>query len=134
MQGGDKVLEIGTGSGYQSAVLFEMGAELFTIERQYVLYEQTRQKLTRMGYGVIHMLYGDGNAGLPEQAPYARILVTAEAQEIPETLLVQLRPGGIMVLPVQGRMKRVVKLSERELQVEDHGSFLFVPLLPGTVK
>ncbi|MCD6066563.1 MAG: protein-L-isoaspartate(D-aspartate) O-methyltransferase [Bacteroidetes bacterium] len=132
---GDKILEIGTGSGYQAAVLYIMGAEVFTIERQKKLYDETKKRITRLGYSQIHLFYGDGNRGLPELAPFDKILVTAAAPSIPDLLVEQLRIGGSLVVPVNGglqRMLKITKLSETETRIEDHGHFRFVPLLPGT--
>lgn len=131
---GDRVLEIGTGSGYQAAVLFEMGAEVYSIERQEVLYAQTSARLRQLGYSGIHTFYGDGNSGLPKYAPYNKVLVTAESPEIPSHLIEQLKIGGLLVIPIQGRMKRIHKLSEEKVHIEDFGAFLFVPMLPGTVQ
>jgi protein-L-isoaspartate(D-aspartate) O-methyltransferase len=136
LEPGDKVLEIGTGSGYQSAVLAEVGAQVFTIERQQKLYNSTKQKLTELGYKNVNMFYGDGNLGIPEHAPYDKVLITAAAPEIPKILLQQMREGGIMVVPINGniqRMKRVVKLPDDDIHIEERGFFHFVPMLPGIV-
>jgi protein-L-isoaspartate(D-aspartate) O-methyltransferase len=133
---GEKVLEIGTGSGYQSAVLSEMGADVYTIERQEKLFSSTKEKLKELGYSDVHMYYGDGNFGIHEHAPYDKILITAAAPEIPNELLKQLKDGGIMVLPVDGhvqRMKRIIKKTQNEIEIQDHGAFHFVPMLPGIV-
>lgn len=127
----DKILEIGTGSGYQAAVLFEAGAQVYTIERQEKLYRHTKRRLNKLGYSSIHMVFGDGTNGIQEFAPYDKIIVTAGATEIPHTLLHQLKTGGIMVVPVADKMLRITKL-ENELQIEEHGNFRFVPFLPGT--
>ena len=130
----EKVLEIGTGSGYQAAILAEMGAEVFTIERQHELYVKAPKLLNDLGYN-IHFFYGDGNNGLPDYAPFEKILVTASATEIPETLLQQLKVGGRMVIPVGGKtcqeMLLIVKQSDTEVEVTPHGAFVFVPLLKG---
>jgi len=130
----EKVLEIGTGSGYQAAILAEMGAEVFTIERQHELYVKAPQVLESLGYK-IHFFYGDGNNGLPDYAPFEKILVTAAATEIPKTLLLQLNVGGRMVIPVGGKtyqeMLLIVKQSDTEVEVTTHGTFVFVPLLKG---
>ena len=132
----EKVLEIGTGSGYQAAVLFELGANVYTIERQRELYIKSQQLLHRLDYK-IHFFYGDGYAGLPAYAPFDKILVTAGATEIPETLVQQLKTGGRMVIPVGGsdgqEMTLVVKKSETETEVTCHGAFIFVPFLKGKV-
>lgn len=129
---GMKVLEIGTGSGYQTVILLELGAKVFTIERQKLLYDKARILLPQMGYAP-KFYYGDGYAGIPAFAPYDRILVTCGAPNIPEKLVEQLKPGGRMVIPVgEGEdqiMKLVVKKEDGSLQVEDHGLFRFVPML-----
>lgn len=130
----EKVLEIGTGSGYQAAVLFEVGANVYTIERQRELYIKSQQLLHRMGYKM-HFFYGDGYAGLPAYAPFDKILVTAGAAEIPENLVKQLKTGGRMVIPVgsndRQEMTLVIKTSETEIDVTSHGAFMFVPFLKG---
>jgi len=132
----EKVLEIGTGSGYQAAVLFEMGANVFTIERQRELYIKSQQLLQQLGYK-IQFFHGDGYAGLPAFAPFDKILVTAGATEIPESLVQQLKIGGRMVIPVGGNngqdMTLVVRKSETETEVTYHGAFIFVPFLKGKV-
>ncbi len=129
-----KVLEIGTGSGYQSAVLLEIGARVFTIERIKSLSISAQRLLEQMGY-VAHFNYGDGNLGLPSYGPFDRILITAAAKSIPEQLKSQLRPGGILVAPIGGskhqHMVRCVRLSEDQFEITEHGGFVFVPLLPG---
>ena len=130
----EKVLEIGTGSGYQAAVLSEMGANVYTIERQRELYLKSQQLLHQLGYKM-QFFYGDGYAGLPAFAPYDKILVTAGATEIPESLVNQLKIGGRMVVPVGGsdgqEMTLIVKKSESETEVTYHGTFIFVPFLKG---
>ena len=130
----EKVLEIGTGSGYQAAVLFELGARVYTIERQRSLYIQAQQLLNQLGYKM-NFFYGDGYAGLPAYAPFDKILVTAGAGEIPEALVQQLKVGGRMVIPVgnneQQEMILVEKTSETETEVSKHGAFAFVPFLKG---
>jgi len=132
----DKVLEIGTGSGYQAAVLYEMGANVYTIERHRELYVKSQQLLDQLGYRM-NFFYGDGYAGLPAYAPFNKILVTAGATEIPETLVQQLKIGGRMVIPVGGNdgqeMTLVVKKSDTETEVTYHGAFIFVPFLKGKV-
>jgi len=130
---GDKVLEIGTGSGYQTSVLIEMGARVVTIERQRELYEKASHLLPKMGYRP-HFFYGDGYLGKPTYGPYDRILVTAGAPAIPEKLLAQLKIGGIMVVPVgdkQQRMIRICRTSETNFTKEDFGNCMFVPMLEG---
>ena len=132
----DKVLEVGTGSGYQAAVLLEMGAKVFTIERQKELYQKVQSFLPEIGYHPA-CFFGDGYKGLPNFAPFDKILVTAGAPNIPEDLKLQLKIGGRLVIPV-GNEKRqemmvVVRVSEDEFHTEKHGGFVFVPLLKGTV-
>lgn len=129
-----KVLEVGTGSGYQAAVLAEMGARVFTVERILKLHQQARQILKEMGY-TIKLFYGDGYAGLPAYAPFDRILITAGAPAIPEALKLQLAVGGILVVPIGQRdvqtMTRCIRTGEDEWQTTAHGSFVFVPMKPG---
>ena len=129
----DKVLEIGTGSGYQTAVLLEMGAKVFSIERQKALFDRTKELLPQLGYNT-KLFYGDGYAGLPTFAPFDKIIVTAGAPYIPEDLLTQLKIGGILVIPVDEgdnsqRMKKIVKIADNKFETEDLGLFRFVPLL-----
>lgn len=129
-----KVLEIGTGSGYQAALLALLGARVYTIERQQELYKRTQRKLEELGFGQIRTYWRDGYKGLPELAPFDRILVTAGAPRVPEALLEQLAIGGIMVIPVgvKGqRMYRITRHSETEYEEEVHGYFRFVPFLEG---
>ena len=131
---GDKVLEVGTGSGYQAAVLLELGVKLFTIERQRVLFKSAQIILKKLGY-FPHCHYGDGYKGLPTYAPFNKILITAGAPSIPEELLHQLKPGGIMVVPTGPRhsqdMLRIIKVSYTEYKTENHGKIIFVPMLKG---
>lgn len=133
---GEKILEVGTGSGYQAAVLFEMGAQVYTIERQKKLYSATKLRLAQLGYSQIHMFYGDGNKGLPDQAPFDKVLVTAAAPGIPAILVDQLKIGGVMVIPVDGqiqKMLKVTRISPTETTIQEFDDFRFVPLLEGTV-
>ena len=136
IQKNDKVLEVGTGSGYQAAVLLEMGAKVFTIERQKELYTKVQSFLPEIGYSPA-CFYGDGYKGLPNLAPFDKIIVTAGAPYIPEDLKNQLKIGGRMVIPVGGKnrqeMNVIIKISENEFKTEKHGSFVFVPLLKGVV-
>jgi len=131
---GEKVLEIGTGSGYQAAVLCELGVNLYTIERQRELFKSSQILLKKMGYYPFSY-YGDGYKGLPSYAPFDKILITAGAPEIPEELLKQLKIGGILVAPIGQRksqdMLKVTKISETEFEKESYGKFVFVPLLKG---
>lgn len=130
---GDKVLEVGTGSGYQTSVLLEMGAKVFTIERQKVLFDRTSSLLPKLGY-LPKFFYGDGFKGLPAFAPFDKIIVTAGAPIVPPDLVSQLKPGGFMVIPVGGEndayvMKRLAKENESNIQIVSFGDFRFVPLL-----
>ncbi len=130
---GHKILEIGTGSGYQACILSEIGAKVFTIERIRDLYIQTKKFLSEYGYKP-KIFYGDGYQGLPTFAPFDRILVTAGAPEIPQPLLDQLKPGGILVIPVDQSeglqmMRKITKTSENTYETEEHGFFRFVPLV-----
>lgn len=131
----DKVLEIGTGSGYQACVLAEMGAKVYTIERQETLYKKTQKFLYDIGYGQIRTLYGDGYLGSERFAPFDKILVTAGATAIPKALTSQLKIGGQLVIPVgpgdSQRMIRLTRVSETKYNEEDFGSFSFVPFLKG---
>ena len=129
---GMRILEVGTGSGYQASILAEMGARVYTIERQKLLYDTLKALDPPLHYR-IRLFYGDGYAGLPAHAPFDRILITAAAPYIPEALVNQLAPGGILVAPV-GKgdsqiMTRILKISETEIKTETHGTFRFVPML-----
>jgi protein-L-isoaspartate(D-aspartate) O-methyltransferase len=130
----DKVLEVGTGSGYQAAVLMEMGARVYTIERQKELYLKVQMQLPKMGYKP-SFFYGDGYQGLPTYGPFDKILITAAAPEIPPALMEQLKVGGILVLPIGGPgsqvMTRVEKTGPGEYSTHEHGFFVFVPMLKG---
>ncbi|RAK70138.1 protein-L-isoaspartate(D-aspartate) O-methyltransferase [Hymenobacter edaphi] len=133
VQPGQRVLEVGTGSGYQCAVLLTLGAEVYTIEYNRVLFERTRQRLGQLGYRGAHLFCGDGSVGLPAHAPFDRILVTAAAPALPRPLLEQLRVGGLLVVPVGSeqtqRMVRVARESAAGFAREDFAEFRFVPLL-----
>ena len=132
IQKGDKVLEIGTGCGYQTCVLLELGAKVFSIERQENLFRRTIQVLPKMGYHPQFFL-GDGSMGIAEQAPYDKIIVTAGAPLVPEILLKQLKVGGILVIPVgdanEQKMVTVLRVSETEFEKIVLDTFRFVPLL-----
>lgn len=132
---GMKVLEIGTGSGYQSCVLAQMGAKVFTIERQRNLYMKTKTLLAEFPYNIKTFL-GDGNKGLPTFAPFDRILITAAAPEIPQALVNQLKTGGVMVVPLNDEvdatkqtMLRLTKQSDGAMFREEFGDCRFVPML-----
>ncbi|MCB0819212.1 MAG: protein-L-isoaspartate(D-aspartate) O-methyltransferase [Bacteroidetes bacterium] len=131
-QKGEKVLEIGTGSGYQTAVLAQFGVKLFSIERQHELFIRTRALLEEMNIRV-KLFFGDGYLGQPAFAPFDKILVTAGAPFIPQALLTQLNPGGRLVIPVgEGKtqvMHVLEKSAEGEITEAQHGEFSFVPLL-----
>jgi len=132
---GEKILEIGTGSGYQSAILAEVGARVFTIERVKKLFVKTKQLFEDIGYKHIKCFYGDGFEGLPTFAPFDKILVTAGAPDVPQKLLDQLRTGGALVIPIGVNdlqiMKRYSKISSLEIREEAFDTFRFVPMLPG---
>jgi len=128
----DKILEVGTGSGYQACILMELGARVFTIERQKTLYLKTKKLLIELDYKPKLLTYGDGYKGLPSYAPFDKIIVTAGAPFIPDTLIEQLKPEGRLVIPVGDDIqiiKRIIKTREGERIEENHGTFRFVPLL-----
>jgi protein-L-isoaspartate(D-aspartate) O-methyltransferase len=127
-----KILEIGTGSGYQAAILCHMGAKVYTIERIKELFRKTSVFLPSINYRPKKMIYGDGYLGHSEEAPYDSIIVTAGASEIPEKLINQLKIGGRMVIPVGDevqKMKLLTKLSESDFETKIFGDFQFVPML-----
>ena len=130
----DRVLEVGTGSGYQAAILCEMGAMVFTIERQRSLFEFAGKLLPKLGYHP-HFFYGDGYLGLPTYGPFDKIIVTAGAVSVPPRLKEQLVPGGRMVIPVGEQDHQVMKIITRESEDSytevNAGDFVFVPMLPG---
>lgn len=130
---GEKVLEIGTGSGYQTAVLLELGVKVFSIERQRKLFQKAKVMLELLGYRP-KLFYGDGFKGQPNFAPFDKILITAGAPEIPTDLIKQLKPGGMMVIPINDGghqvMYRLIKgKDDDEIIKEEHGMFQFVPML-----
>lgn len=131
----EKVLEIGTGSGYQACVLSILGARVFSIERQRKLFDKTQKLLDELRYPNIRMFYGDGFEGKPAYAPYDKVIITAAAPEIPAKLLDQLKIGGQMVIPYgEGSdqvMLRLTKTSEKEVEQETFENFRFVPMLKG---
>ena len=137
LQPGMKVLEIGTGSGYQTAVLCRMGAKVFTVERQKVLFDQTRKLLSTLRYNARCFL-GDGYQGLAEvnYGPYDRIIVTCGAPEVPEALMAELKVGGIMVIPLGDEEQEMLRITKEgaesgEWKVEKFGTYSFVPMLNG---
>lgn len=128
----DKILEIGTGSGYQAAVLLEMGAVVYTIERQNELFKKTSLFMPKIGYRPKRMIFGDGYKGLPAEAPFDGIIVTAGAPYVPPALLAQLKIGGRLVIPVgedHQIMTVFIRISEKEFEKEEFGEFRFVPML-----
>ena len=129
---GNKILEVGTGSGYQASVLAELGVKVYSIERQKKLYLKTRRFIEKLGYR-INTFYGDGYKGLPTYAPFDNIIVTAEAPEIPKDLLLQLKIGGWMIIPVGGEdgqiMTKIIRKGELEFEKKVYGEFAFVPML-----
>jgi len=131
----DKILEIGTGSIYQATVLAEMGAKVFTIERQKALFEKTKQYIFRTQYPNLKFFYGDGYEGLPTYAPFDKVIITAAAPFIPPKLIAQLKPGGKMVIPVDEgqhqRMLRITKNADGSTSEEAFENFSFVPMLAG---
>lgn len=135
VQKGDKILEVGTGSGYQAAVLSVMGAKIYTIERQRKLFDKTSALLNRMGLQSIRTLFGDGYQGADRFAPFDKIIVTAGSRTFPDKLLSQLKIGGIMVIPMGGNlgqeMMRYIKTADGACRRENHGPCSFVPMLAG---
>ena len=132
----DKILEIGTGSGYQAAILAEMGAKIYTIERFRELYLKAQIILRELKYNSVNFFYGDGHEGKPQYSPFDAILITAATKSIPQPLLEQLKVGGRLVAPVGGKglqkMTLVEKIAENEYRYSYHGSFVLVPMLTGT--
>ena len=130
-----KVLEIGTGSAYQASVLAELGAQVYTIERQKKLFEGNKKFQFIKKYPNIKFFYGDGYEGLPTFAPFDRVLITAAAPDIPQKLIEQLKPGGVMVIPVGSGevqvMKRLIKQADGSVVEEVYDRFSFVPMLGG---
>jgi protein-L-isoaspartate(D-aspartate) O-methyltransferase len=132
----DKILEIGTGSGYQAAILAEMGAKVYTIERYRELFLKARQILTSLGYSA-DFFFGDGYEGKPQYGPFDGIIITAAAKEIPQGLLQQLKTGGRLVVPVGTTSSQVMTVVEKtgtdSFEYTGHGNFIFVPMLKGTI-
>lgn len=132
IQSGDKVLEIGTGSGYQTAVLLELGAEVYTIERQHELFKKTSLFLPKLGYLPKKFIFGDGYKGFKEKAPFDKIIVTAGAPFVPKTLLAQLKVKGKLLIPVGSKtqiMTLFIRKSLKEFEKYELGDFAFVPML-----
>lgn len=137
VQVGDKILEIGTGSGYQACILAQMGAKVFTVERQFKLYKKTKQLLKDIGYYQVSVNFGDGYQGLPLFAPFDKIIITAAAPEIPTQLLKQLKIGGKMVVPLGATVQQMILITKTEqdaYQTQEGHRFRFVPMLKGTVR
>ncbi|HBK71468.1 MAG TPA: protein-L-isoaspartate O-methyltransferase [Flavobacteriaceae bacterium] len=133
----DKVLEIGTGSGYQTAVLIELKAEVYSIERQKELYEKTKKFLPRLGYVAKKLNFGDGYKGWPEHAPFDKIIVTAGAPFVPKPLLSQLKIGGRLVIPVGDAIQTMtlfIRKGEKDFEKHELGDFRFVPMLKESQK
>jgi len=129
---GDKILEIGTGSGYQAAVLIELKAQVYSIERQKELYARVKKFLPSVGYVPKKLIYGDGYLGMPDEAPFDGIIVTAGAPEVPKALLSQLKVGGRLVIPVGDDvqvMTLFIRTSEKSFEKHEFGDFRFVPML-----
>lgn len=132
LKANDKVLEIGTGSGYQTAVLISLKCDVFSVERQKELFLKTKQLLPKIGFVAKKLVYGDGYKGLPEFAPFDKILVTAGAPFVPKALLSQLKVGGKLVIPVGDKtqvMTLFIRKSEKEFEKHEFDKFLFVPFL-----
>ncbi|TCN72996.1 protein-L-isoaspartate(D-aspartate) O-methyltransferase [Acetobacteroides hydrogenigenes] len=131
----DKVFEVGTGSGYQTAILSELGAKVYTIERQKDLFQSCQHLLKMLGYNPLYF-FGDGYLGKPSYAPYDKIIVTAGAPEIPKDLIAQLAIGGRMVIPIGTSDLQVMttldRISPTQVDIHEHGNFVFVPMLKGT--
>lgn len=132
VQKGKKVLEIGTGSGYQAAILLEMGIKVYTIERQNELFKKVNLFLPKLGYRPKKIIFGDGYKGFPESAPYDGIVVTAGAPDVPKALLAQLKIGGRLVIPIGVNVQIMTvftRTSENKFKKNEYGEYRFVPLL-----
>ncbi|MCF6182229.1 protein-L-isoaspartate(D-aspartate) O-methyltransferase [Lutibacter sp.] len=132
VKSGDKILEIGTGSGYQTAVLIEMGAKVYSIERQKELFKKTNLFLPKLGYKPKRLIFGDGYKGLPTEAPFDGIIVTAGAPFVPKALLAQLKIGGRLVIPVGDDtqvMTLFIRTGVKKFEKHELGDFKFVPML-----
>jgi protein-L-isoaspartate(D-aspartate) O-methyltransferase len=129
---GDKILEIGTGSGYQTAVLCRLKVEIYSIERQFELFKKTKRLLDKLGYKPKHLSFGDGYKGLLEEAPFDGIIVTAGAPDLPKKLLSQLKIGGRMVIPIGREVQKMtlfIRKGPKEFEKHEFGDFKFVPML-----
>lgn len=129
---GEKILEIGTGSGFQTAVLLEMGAEVYTIERHKKLHDTAKNLLKRLGYQLRYSTFGDGYKGLPTFAPFDKIIVTAGAPYVPKDLLIQLKIGGMLLIPIgtdNQIMTSFLRTNEKSFEKMEFGDFKFVPML-----
>jgi len=136
VQKSDKILEVGTGSGYQACVLAALGAKVYTVERQEELFMKTAKLLPSIGFNQIRTLLGDGYEGAERFAPFDKILVTAACNLIPKTLVNQLKEGGIMVIPVgNGEDQQMIRLLKNngKIEIKEHGHYRFVPMLGGVV-
>ncbi|MCP4484613.1 MAG: protein-L-isoaspartate(D-aspartate) O-methyltransferase [Flavobacteriaceae bacterium] len=132
LEKGSKILEIGTGSGFQTAVLIEMGMHVFSIERQNELFKKTKLFLPKLGYRAKKLIFGDGYKGFKEEAPFDGIVVTAGAPFVPKPLMSQLKIGGRLVIPIGSEnqiMTLITRISQTEFKKEEFGEFRFVPLL-----
>lgn len=133
---GDKILEIGSGSGFQTAILCEMGAKVFSIERHKELHLKAKNMLRQLGYNA-RLTFGDGYKGMPSFAPFDKVIITCGAPEIPEELINQLKIGGFMIVPIgegeEQQMKKIAKQENGSTTIEDYGVFKFVPMLENKV-
>lgn len=132
IQKGDKILEIGSGSGFQTCILCQLGARVYSIERQKELHLKAKRMVQHFGF-TARLIYGDGYKGIPAQAPFDKIIITCGAPDLPQALLDQLKPGGVMVIPIgEGKeqlMKRILKNEDGSYTEEEYGVFRFVPML-----
>lgn len=133
---GDKILEIGSGSGFQTAILCEMGAKVFSIERHKELHLKAKNMLRLLGYNA-RLTFGDGYKGMPAFAPFDKVIITCGAPDVPEELIKQLKVGGFMIVPIgegeEQQMKKITKLDDDTIKTEDYGVFKFVPMLENKV-